>query len=485
MRFSCERCGKRYTTNDTLQPDRTYRIRCKACGNLIEVKAGGAARPATGTSPAHGAGVAGPSEPAAPTPAPAAASAPPEARSEAKYIELFDENEDWEALPTPPPAPAAPPAAEAPPAPTPLPAPAHPAAPAPAEFVADQESPPAPASGASYPARILDDPFADLRHELGQDLAGGAPPAAVAPAAPEPPPPRPARPPRGARPSPRTSPPPAAPRRRSPAPLFAAGALVVLAVAGLAVWRPWSAPEPAAPRAADRAPPPAAQAVRTPTPTPTPAPTPTATPTPTPPPPPTAAPAPAPPSAHPERSVAAGDAQSKETPPRTPAPAAAPPAKGPAASPPHRAEKRPAPRPERKVAQVEQRREAPAPQAAPAPTPAAAEPPARPAPAPEGPVLDELPPQEIQRVLAGARSAFDGCLRDPSRGLDQPLGERRVTLRFNIEPEGTVSYPTLDDVTISGAPVGQCLKDAARRLRFPAFAGDPVKVDHPIAIPAR
>ena len=91
---------------------------------------------------------------------------------------------------------------------------------------------------------------------------------------------------------------------------------------------------------------------------------------------------------------------------------------------------------------------------------------------------------DIQRVLGSSRKAFDACLRDWSRGIDDP-GARQITLRFTVEPEGTVSYPTIDDVTISGAPVGQCLKAAARGMNFPVFRGDPVKVDAPIAIPPK
>jgi hypothetical protein len=60
-----------------------------------------------------------------------------------------------------------------------------------------------------------------------------------------------------------------------------------------------------------------------------------------------------------------------------------------------------------------------------------------------------------------------------------------VSVRFTVEPEGTVAYPTIDDVAISAAPVGQCLKAAVRSLRFPAFRGDPVKADAPVSIPAR
>jgi hypothetical protein len=106
-------------------------------------------------------------------------------------------------------------------------------------------------------------------------------------------------------------------------------------------------------------------------------------------------------------------------------------------------------------------------------------------PAPDSALSAGLGQEEIQRVLGTGHAAVEACLRDPWRGLDQPLGARQVTVRFTVAPEGTVLYPTIDDVTIASAPVGQCLKSAVRTLRFPAFRGDPVKVDAPVAIPAR
>ena len=43
MKFSCERCGKKYATAETPAPGRVYKIKCKACGHLIVVKASAAA----------------------------------------------------------------------------------------------------------------------------------------------------------------------------------------------------------------------------------------------------------------------------------------------------------------------------------------------------------------------------------------------------------------------------------------------------------
>jgi DNA-directed RNA polymerase subunit RPC12/RpoP len=38
VKFSCERCGKRYATAERPTPGRTYKLKCKACGHLIVVR---------------------------------------------------------------------------------------------------------------------------------------------------------------------------------------------------------------------------------------------------------------------------------------------------------------------------------------------------------------------------------------------------------------------------------------------------------------
>jgi DNA-directed RNA polymerase subunit RPC12/RpoP len=39
VKFSCERCGKKYATAEDPAPGRVYKLKCKACGHLIVVKA--------------------------------------------------------------------------------------------------------------------------------------------------------------------------------------------------------------------------------------------------------------------------------------------------------------------------------------------------------------------------------------------------------------------------------------------------------------
>jgi hypothetical protein len=39
VKFSCERCGKRYATAEAPAPGRVYKIKCRACGHLMVVRA--------------------------------------------------------------------------------------------------------------------------------------------------------------------------------------------------------------------------------------------------------------------------------------------------------------------------------------------------------------------------------------------------------------------------------------------------------------
>jgi len=517
MRFSCDRCGKRYATKDVPLPGRIYRLKCRACGNLVVVKgddflastpprtdpAPAASEPSAVTPLSDLAVPAAPPPPttafeppaappapeeapaattgAVPPPVPAAASAP-----QPKYIELFDERDfaDERAAPTPPP----------PVAPDPFAVPERtPAGVEPARR-RPMVSPDELREAAESLPQTLVDPFAHSGEFEPAPVAQDVSPSRPSHPAPTPGParavsvheihPRPS----SHRPAPRA-------RRVGAAVWIGSMALVVAAAgAGFVVFRPTQRATPPASAAAAHFPSAPAPA--------SPAPTadgrehvpagdkvavqPTGE-NPAPPPQPAAAPAsaaaaePAAPAAPlPEPAPQpAGDAS---PPARVAAKASPPPRTAPARTEKPARPARPArsERMERKVATSERRETPDAPTAA-APPPAAASPGAE----PEADEPTGLSQDQIRRALAGGRKGFDACLKDPWRGLDQPVGPRQITLRFTVSPEGTVGYATIDDVTISGAPVGQCLKAAARGLTFPSFQGDPVKVDAPITIPAK
>ncbi|WP_193388362.1 zinc-ribbon domain-containing protein, partial [Anaeromyxobacter sp. PSR-1] len=69
MKFSCDRCGKRYATADTPVPGRVYKLKCRACGHVIVLKGPAAGAP-PGAPPRRAAVPPAPPPPSAPTPVP-------------------------------------------------------------------------------------------------------------------------------------------------------------------------------------------------------------------------------------------------------------------------------------------------------------------------------------------------------------------------------------------------------------------------------
>ncbi len=468
MKFACEHCGRSYAVADELR-GKTFKMKCKACGHLIVVKGTHAAEPAGRPRGAP------PGAEATPTPVTIAGTPPGD--------EPLDPRPRAEATPAP----------EAAPAPEPMAVPeenpfvarpisaaglAHLAArpqpagqgslpPPPAEkyvdLVIDDEPAGRPAAGAaeregaepSPPARGgagSPDPFADWETlgEVERVPAEPGDPVAVGPAG------EPAAA-RSARAAPRREPRiELAPRRPpageglNPKVLAIAGGVAVAVVAVLLLVYVGRGGKGAGPSVTVEARPAPAAAQ------------------------PAAVPAPAP--------VAA-----TQTPPGSspPIPALAEPAPGREEEPsPRRVE--PAPRKPKpaKTAREERRAEpgsAPAPRAEPAAQPAA------PAAAPEASEAQARaqPPtaEQITRVVSANRRAFEQCVaeagkRDP--GLD--LSGRQVTLMLTVNPSGNVAYPTIDDVELNKTDLGACIKSAARLMMFPAFEGDPVKVEVPLTL---
>jgi len=92
---------------------------------------------------------------------------------------------------------------------------------------------------------------------------------------------------------------------------------------------------------------------------------------------------------------------------------------------------------------------------------------------------------EIQRVLSSTRKAFEGCILAAGKSGEVKLGGQRVMLRLNIQTNGAVTYPTLDDVTLNSTELGSCLKSAARLMVFPKFKGDTMHVEVPLVLAGR
>ncbi|HSN15285.1 MAG TPA: AgmX/PglI C-terminal domain-containing protein [Anaeromyxobacteraceae bacterium] len=431
MKFSCDRCGKKYATAETPAPGRVYKLKCKACGHLIVVKT-----PAAGPAVTPSAAKPPPSDERAST---APAPPPPEVEVE---VEAPPQDAPPDEIPESPqvPSSAGEPTAEI-------------------SMWAGEEPKPQPAaaeggyvdifadSAASAPSAgpVEDDPFLKAaRGSLPDHFAGGDPFSGLraeieAPqAAPEPPRQTHELPPPSA-----FAPPPRASedKKKSSLPValigigFAVvvGIVVIVAVTSgkKAPLAPVPAPVAAAPVAA-----------------------------PTPPPAPPAAPA-------------TKVAEPKKEEPKRVEPAPRP-----------RREER---REEKKVAKVEPKPPPPPPppppkaEPKPEPKPVAKAEPAKPVELPDA--ASALSPAAVQKVVNASRRAFEACIEQAAKkGTDATFDGRKVALRLNVNPNGFVTYPTLDDVTLNRTDLGECLKSAARLMVFPKFQGDVFHVEVPLTL---
>ncbi|HET9551359.1 MAG TPA: AgmX/PglI C-terminal domain-containing protein [Anaeromyxobacteraceae bacterium] len=432
MKFVCDRCGKKYATAEDPAPGKVYKLRCKACGHLIVVKAqAGTSTAIPALTSAELAGAAPPeieldvgeAVPIEHTPSPARAHAPTPLPPEVEQaIEAVAPVPSEPPLP-PPPAPEkdeladfAAAAAEV------IGAPAAGAAAASGYVDLFAEGAPPPAAPAPH-----DDPFmAAARASLpdGYGAAGGPDPFAAPPAAPHPAP-EPAHTPSRAAALPKAPPPK---KSGAPVALIAVGLVVLIGITAFAVMQ-GSKKAPAPP----------------------------------PPPPVAVAPAPAPEPAKPE----------------------------PAPEPPKAVEPAPQPAPEPpKPKAVAKKPEPPKPKPVerkPEPPKVAAAPPPKPEPKVETREVQlpdaesALSPDVVQKVIGANRKAFTTCIA-AAKGKGVTLDGRKVALRLTVNPNGAVTYPTLDDVTLNSTEMGQCLKSAARLMIFPKFKGDPFHVEVPLTL---
>ncbi|HEU4384023.1 MAG TPA: AgmX/PglI C-terminal domain-containing protein [Anaeromyxobacteraceae bacterium] len=543
MRFSCPKCGKKYTTADEPEPGRVYSLTCR-CGNKVALRAEQArSRDAAEPTPP-------PSAPRGSDPFPSerrrtAGGTPvssidvgsrsgeptPTASWSASQTQRVPLGETTPALSQ---ARTASPASHAPPAPAARPALVAPEAPAPspdpfAAFAASQAASPAAPGAAPL------DPFADLP-DLQAEARGEARPLTTVPEingpVPEPPPgfdpfaaqqgllldQREARSIAGGAPVPA---PPAGPVAEAPEPAInpaepmpvppalraravvprvasrgrgrlalALASVAVVGVGAAAAWFFLGRTRPSAPaQAVARPAPPPAAPLGSP---PIPAPLPTAT----------AAPAPA--------AIPAAAATPSPPAAAAPGPAKPPPAEArpePRREPPRKAEPR---RAQRQVAAA-----ATAAEAAPHREPERADPPPKPdepekkledpkvapeksAPAvvankqdtgpvapPGGSTRSELTSAEVGASIKASANAFDACVAEAVRNEPklQVLG-RRVGLYITVNPSGAVTEPRLDDAEVEDSVLGACLKATARKMAFPAFQGEAFQVRIPMVLGA-
>jgi hypothetical protein len=82
----------------------------------------------------------------------------------------------------------------------------------------------------------------------------------------------------------------------------------------------------------------------------------------------------------------------------------------------------------------------------------------------------------VKAALAARQEALDECI---ALAPGEPAAARgqRFRLVVSVEPDGAVGDARVDDPEIARTPLGVCLVEIARTLRFPAFGGDPARVE--------
>jgi hypothetical protein len=99
---------------------------------------------------------------------------------------------------------------------------------------------------------------------------------------------------------------------------------------------------------------------------------------------------------------------------------------------------------------------------------------------PVGAVSGLLPPVVIRQVVRASYRVFRGCYE---RGLaTNPKLEGRVTVRFVIQPDGSVGAVANGGSDLPNDEVVKCVLEGFVGLRFPAPAGGIVTVQYPIML---
>jgi hypothetical protein len=93
-----------------------------------------------------------------------------------------------------------------------------------------------------------------------------------------------------------------------------------------------------------------------------------------------------------------------------------------------------------------------------------------------------LDPDAAGKVIGQSRSAFDACISKALRLNPDANLPRRATLVVTVQPDGRVSEAALAEEQVARTDLGGCLADAARRMAFPAFDGEPVDVAIPLSL---
>jgi hypothetical protein len=95
-----------------------------------------------------------------------------------------------------------------------------------------------------------------------------------------------------------------------------------------------------------------------------------------------------------------------------------------------------------------------------------------------------LDPAAAEKVIAGNRRAFDACVSKALRLNPDLKLARRATMVITVQPDGRVSEAALAEEQIARSDLGVCLAEAAGRMVFPGFDGEPLDIAMPLSLSA-
>jgi hypothetical protein len=89
----------------------------------------------------------------------------------------------------------------------------------------------------------------------------------------------------------------------------------------------------------------------------------------------------------------------------------------------------------------------------------------------------------IEGTLSRSSGSFQACVtRAIQASPDKKLPIRTVDLGLTIRPSGRVEKAAVQDPAVAKLPLGQCIAQAAKRMVFPGFDGDPVDIIVPLKL---
>jgi hypothetical protein len=95
-----------------------------------------------------------------------------------------------------------------------------------------------------------------------------------------------------------------------------------------------------------------------------------------------------------------------------------------------------------------------------------------------GRIRSRLPPAVIQRIVREKYPLFRACYEDGLRR--DPHLKGRISIRFVIEGDGTVSHVSNESSEIGDAEFLRCMNDRCKDLCFPQVEGGIVTVVYPL-----